>query len=290
MYKKLLTVISVVALISSCKKDDNGTGNSSGNGSPQITSADITKTYKAGAIIGGYSVPTGVLAIPTSGTNKTFDYSSNPTTTLWTQTLGTPTNASFSGATYTIGGSAPIGTTNITAYRYFQINTNNWNIMGNAYDAASITIPGTGTANIPSQASASSPAQIFVNFPISYADSFKQVCTSSLNFSAMVTGVPFPLPAEVKQEITVDSKVIAWGNLKLSGYADSVKTEVQQYKTSIKTNYLLSGAAAPATLLAALGVVDGQVVNNTIYRFWVPGKGLVMTINEDGSGTVTTGL
>ena len=288
---KIVTCVFIlsIGLIQACSKSNNGSG-SGGNTAPKVTSADLIKTYKANGTASGYRLDAGIVQIPLSGTNKSFNYSNNPTGTPWTETFGTPTVSAFSGATYTIGFTNNLGGQTLAISRYYQINTSSWSVMGDYYSAATLSIPGTGTAAIPAQAVAQTPTLILANLPITYGDSTNQTCNSKLTFSATLTGFPFPLPGEIRQEIKTTNNVFAWGNLKVRGYTDSMPTVVQRFVTSIKTNYFLSGSPAPTALLNSLGVTDGQIVNNTAYRFFVPGKGLVMTVNADGSATVTTGL
>lgn len=281
--------------ISSCKKDDNNGGGTTTPGGPQITATAFIGNHTAGSKLAGYRLDSGIVAIPTSGGSLSFNYASVPTGTPWADTLKTPTNTvDYAGATYTNGINQSMFGTNLSIFRYFQLTSSTWAIMGDDYDATTITIPTVGTASLAKQAVKLTPNQTLASFPINYADSFAQTSTGQLTFNANVT-TPVALngPITVNQSIAVKSKNFAWGTLKIKGYSDSLQTVVQKYTTAITNNFTstnpLISLALPG-MLSNFGITNNQTITTTAYRFWVPNKGLVMTLNADGSATVTTGL
>lgn len=263
----------------------------------QVTATAFLNNYTAGSILGGYRLDSGIIAIPTADAMVSYNYLSVPNGTAWKDTLGAATNlVDFAGASYTRSFNLTMLGTNLTVSRYTQVNTSGWAVLGDDYGAATVTIPGTGSLNFPKQAVKATPVQKLVNFPVSYGDSISQTSATVLNATANAT-LPFigstTGPLTITQTTTVSSKNIAWGTMKIKGYTDSLSTIVQKYTTSIKTDIASSNTTISAlipSILSQYGVTNGQVITTTLYRYWVVGKGLVMTLNGDGSATVTTGL
>ena len=298
MLKKLLIVTSIIALVSSCKKDDWGGTNIIP--SPQITSTAFIGNHIPGAKFNNYRLDSGIIKIPTAGgVSIAFDYTGVPNGTPWSDTLKSPTNlVDYPTASYATGLSDSLFGQKLTIQRYYKLNATTWSVLGDDYDALTISAAGTGSASIPKQAVKKNPSQILAQFPINYGDSMQQTCTSALNFIATIPPTP-PLPTSttgpitITQEIIVNSKNICWGTLRIKGYTDTMQVVVQKYTTTIKntfssTNLILSFAIP--SILNNFNVTNGQSVTLTSYRFWAANKGLVMTINGDGSANVTTGL
>lgn len=293
--KKILFAFIAIASITSCKKDDDGGSGSTGNGGPQITSATFQTQFGAGAKLSGYTVDSGIIAIPVSGASQNYNYANITMGAAWKDTLKAPGTA-FTGATYMQGASLNLLNQNASFFRYFKVDNSSWTILGDAVSAVNVAIPGTGSLSSAAQNSAKTPNQTLVNFPVSYTDSFNQVSNSELNFTASATVPVFGSitgPLTVKQETTVTSKNLAWGTLKLKGYTDSMQCVVQKYTTSVKTNFsstnaLISGMIDQILSQVTNGAVtNNQVVTTTMYRFWAANKGLVMTLNADGTANVT---
>ena len=298
MKKFLVAAIILSAIIQGCSKSDNGSGNG-GNSTPQITSTGFVNSHTPGNKLNNYRLDSGIIKIPTAGTAIAFNYLNVPNGTPWTDTIKSPTNLiDFPGATYTTGFKDSLFGQNISLFRYYKANTTEWSLMGDDYNAFTLSIAGTGSASIPKQAVKKNPVQVLAKFPIFYGDSSNQTCLSALN--ATVTTPPTPPlntpitgPLTINQETKVNSKNICWGTLKIKGYTDSMQTVVQEYTTTIKNTYsstnIFINALIPG-ILNSFGITNGQSITTKVYRFWVPNKGLVMMINADGSATVTTGL
>ena len=283
--KKIFLILLISTTIFSCKKDD-GSGNPTGSGGLQITSATFQAQFGAGAKLSGYTVDSGVIKIPVTGANLAYNYANITMGAAWKDTLKIPGTA-FSGATYMSGSSLNLFGQAASFFTYYKIDNNSWTVLGDDVSAINATIPGTGSISSAAQTSARTPIQTMVNFPISYTDSFQQASTSSLSFAASATipGIPLPIngPVTITQTTTATSKNLAWGTLKLKGYTDSMQCVVQKYTTSTSTsgsstNPLLS--AAIPQVLASAGIDPTKPTVVTTYRFWVANKGLVMTLNS----------
>ncbi len=299
MFKKYFFILLITSIIFSCKKDDNSGGTPGAGSGPQITATGFVSSHIPGAKFSNYRLDSGIIKIPTVGTNISFNYSGVPSGTPWSDTLKSPTNLiDFPGASYTIGFKDSLLGQNLSIFRYYKTSTSDWSLLGDDYDALTISVAGTGSATIPKQAVKRNPVQILANFPLKYGDSSNQTCLSNLN--AVVTIPPTPPlttpttgPLKINQEIKVNSRNICWGTLKIKGYTDSMQTVVQEYTTTTKntfssTNFFIN--ALIPSILSSFGMTNGQSITTRVFRFWVPNKGLVMTINADGSANVTTGL
>ncbi len=297
--KKILVVTLILStLVLACSKSDSGSGSVTNN-SPQITNTAFVNSHVPGAKFSNYRLDSGIIKTPTAGTAISFNYSNVPNGIPWSDTLKTATNLiDFPGATYTIGFKDSLLGQSLSLFRYYKSNSTEWSLMGDDYDALTLTIAGTGTAAIPKQAVKKNPVQILAKFPIIYGDSSNQTCLSALNATVTVPPTP-PLttpisgPLTINQETKVNSRNLCWGTLKIKGYTDSMQTVVQEYTTVIKNNYSSSNFIINALIpgiLGNFGMTNGQSITTKVYRFWVPNKGLVMTINADGSATITTGL
>ena len=263
---------------------------------PQITSADIIKTFKANSIVTGYRLDSGRIIVPTATTNFSLNYANVIMGAAWKDTLIAATNlTSFPTATFARSLNQQALGQSISLAEHYQVSSTNFLDLGSNYATPlSITVA-QGSLTIPAQAVKQNPSLILVNFPIAYNDSISQTCSSVLNATATanVFGQVISGPVTTTQTTTVTSKNIAWGSFKINGYSDSLNTVIQKYTTSIKTditstNALISGLIPQ--ILNQYNVTNGQTVTLTTYRFWVAGKGLVMTLNADGTATVTTGL
>jgi len=310
MKKILLFGLVGVVVLNSCKKSDDGNGGSGTTGGPQIASTTFIANHSAGSKPSGYRLDSGSIKTPVVGVNLAFNYDTVTKRGNWSDTFKTPLNtADFSTATYMTGVNQQLLGQNISLNQYFQVSSSSWlnlgNYMGTALNAP---IPSIGSISVPVQAAKQNSGLILANFPVSYGDSIAQtstnVVTAKVTASTTVSGpggvqVPVNLNNEsltITQTTTVASKNICWGTLTLKDYTGSMQVVVQKYTTSIKTdlafpNNPLYNAAIGAFLSSGnLGITNGQVVTQTAYRFWAVGKGLVMTVNADGTANVTTGL
>ncbi len=295
MNKKLLTVLGVIVILASCKKDDNN-GGGGVSGGIQITGAVFLNSHAPGVKHNNYRLDSGVVASPVAGTSLSFNYSNVSDTAKWSDTLLTPTNlTAFPSAKYMVGFNQSTLGQNISLNRYYEATTSAWNILGDDYGALNVTVS-QGSLAIAAQAVHATPVQTLANFPISYGDSIKQTSVSVLNATATAAVPIFGTitgPLTVTQTTTVNSKNMAWGTLKLKGYTDSMSVVVQKYITDVKTDITSTNATISAlipTILSQYGGTNGQVNTITTYRFWAKDKGLVMTLNSNGTANVTTGL
>jgi len=296
MSKNIYFYVFAFLIVTSCKKSDDNNGSATPTATgPQITANAFINSHLSGSKLEGYRLDSGIISVPTSTSGFTFNYLSVPNGTAWKDTLKAVTNTTdFPNATYTNGINQTMLGTNLSIFRYFKVSNTAWTIMGDDYGAATISIPTLGTASLAKQAVKLTPNQTLASFPINYRDSFAQTCSGQLTFNANITS-PIALngPITVNQSTSVKSNNIAWGTMKIKGYADSLSTVIQKYSTDITTNFSSTNPLINAVLpqlLSNFGMTNNQTISTTSYRYWVVGKGLVMTLNADGTATVTTGL
>ena len=301
MFNKFLTVLSIVIIFSSCKKDDGGSNG--GNGGPQITATAFINSHSANSKSSGYMLDSGIIKIPTASPNLALDYSSITQGANWSDTLKASNNATdFPSAAYMRGVNQQIIGQTIALNQYYQLSNNTWTNLGNYIGTpVNIAIPTIGAINLPAQAAKQSPALTLANFPIVYNDSFNVNTTNAVNSTVTATttisGFTVNLnnePLTTTLKTTVKSNNIGYGTLQLKGYTGSMQVVIQKYTVTEKTNFAFANSlynlALNSILSSNFGITNDQTYSYTTYRFWAVDKGLVMTLNGDGSATVTTGL
>ena len=303
MYKKIVTIVSLISIFSSCKKDEGTGNNASGNGGPQITATAFINSHTPGTKQNNYMLDSGIIKTPTTAANLVLDYSAVTQGANWADTFKTPNNpASFPSATYMRGVNQQIIGQTIALNQYYQISTNSWTNLGNYIGTpVNIAIPTIGSIILPVQAAKQSPALVLANFPIVYNDSFNLSTTNAINSnvtaSITVSGFPVNLnnePLTTTLSSTIKSKNIAYGTLQLKGYIGTMQVVIQKYTVTEKTDFAFSNAlynlALNSILSSNFGITNGQTITYTTYRFWAVDKGLVMTLNANGTANVTVGL
>lgn len=271
--KKILFVALAIASITSCKKDDGG-GNTAVN-----------------VAITGYKLDSGIISLPSASASLALDYSNVSTANAWNDTQRIATNAAFVGATYMTSANTTLLGQTIGISTYYKKDASIWSELGDDFgNNVNLSLGGI-SATITNGAMVKSPALTLANLPVNYNDSFQSNANSSLNLNATYGGAT--IPVTVNLATTGKSKNISTGTLKLNGYSGTMNVVVQKYTrtvaTSVSTNPLFQSTLNG--LLNTYGFTNGQqTITLTEYRYWVAGKGLVMTLYANGQAYVTTGL
>jgi hypothetical protein len=275
--KKIFFMLFVIAIITSCKKDDGG---SSATSTP----------------VEGYRVDSGKISLITpSATNFNLDYSNITKGAAWKDTLRIPTNSRFAGATYMTTTSINLFNQNVGVSTYFQKDATTWKDLGDDFgNNVNLTLA-TMSASITDGVATKTPTLTLANFPLNYSDSFQSNSSSSLTLNVNYSGAA--IPVTVNLATIGNSKIIAQGTMKLNGYTSALNTVVQKYTRKITTSVSISPAyqifqSYLNTQLANYGFdSNGQKIDTLIeYRYWAADKRLVMTQYANTSATVTTGL
>ena len=302
MKKSILSLFTMSLVIASCSKNDDAVVTPPAPVAPTattITIADASRNFPVSGTINETPFATGVATIPTTGANKTFDYSGLVLGTPFSYAGGNVANTAFATATSSQNVFTTfIGSTQTAAgVTYYKTNTADFSLLGIKYNTDTVlNYPGVGTVNFLAQNVLNIPAQKIAEFPMTYNQSTSQVVRATTNFTVDSPALPAPnLPAKYEDVKTITTSNIAWGTVKIPGYANAMNTLVQKTTESVVRNYFLINATGgydpmPAQLLQAVGIVDGATTVFTDYKFWVAGKGFVLRINANGSGSIYNGM
>lgn len=112
-----------------------------------------------------------------------------------------------------------------------------------------------------------------LKFPLNYQDEWTEAYTERVNFELTVTGFGLnQVPGYRDRTTTLNREVVGYGALTIPGYdgEPGAPMEVLLIKTnrSILDSVFLAGEPAPPTLLAAFGITQGSVFEDTYYNFY----------------------
>ena len=298
---KIIILLVALSTLMSCSNDKQT--ETPNQGPLIITKADYLTNYKVnGTTYGFFQTTNNAIAIPTSGENQTWDFSTlTETSTLITGGTNylTPTNSAFSSATYSsIGTNAwtisGISSPEFDADYFYELNDNGiYNLGYSQNEAAAITVASLGaTINYPIQNLnyTGTTKYPFVQFPAKFGNA--PVTTSGIirTSNYTVTAPAFGLnntPAQTKVTSSLNQEIIGSGNANLKGIGNK-RVLVLKSSYSDQSNYFLGGAPAPAALLSNLGITDGTIITGTSYRFIAEGLGSVGVIDVNASGVITS--
>lgn len=301
MRKIILSLLTISLLAFGCKKSDSTPSPSpSAPIAPVVNSDAGIKNHPSSGTISGYTFDSNKVVIPIAGENLVYDYSGLAIKANITSTYGNAINSAYAGSTSSYAeqlsfssGTGPVST---LGTNFYLVNSSVSSYMGYSIAALTTNYPSIGgTVSYPNQNVVYSPNINLAKFPMKYADTYNQKISSKTVFTANAPAAGINNAAgEYRDTNTITFDHFAWGTLKLNGYSGSMQVLVQKSVDTAKRNYFLNLGAgmapAPASVLNALGLTDGSIVIATAYKFWVPGKGVVMFVNSNGSGTVHTGL
>jgi hypothetical protein len=179
----------------------------------------------------------------------------------------------------------------------FDFNTNGVDEAGiyvypQAYDLAGLTGSVNDSIFYPQQGYIFTSPRRILKFPCTFNDNWNSVSRREVNF---VMNVPaFGLnyaPAKHIFTVTKQDTIKSWGKMRLytptgpSIYYDVIMNKIKQ--TTIDSFYL-GGTPAPAALLSAFGVSQGQVTVSNRYIFYRENYSTPMAVFNYGSNNYTT--
>ena len=269
--KKVFSILLMSTVIFSCKKDDGGGG---------ATSVAVT----------GYKLDSGIVAIPTANASVALDYSTLSMASAWKDTQRIPTNTAFTGASYMLSYNTTLLGQTLGISTYYKNTTSTWEELGDDFgNNVNLSLGGT-SATIANGTMLKNPSLKLANMPVVYNDNFSSNATSSLNISATTSVITIPITATLNT--TATSSNFAKGTLKLNGYTGTMNVVIQKYVRNVATSITANPAFQSTIngLLNQYGFINGQqTVTVNEYRYWVDGKGVVMTL-VNGKAYITTGL
>lgn len=297
--KNLVVPFLAFALFAtSCSKDEAVATPPSAPTATIITSADASKNFPASGTISRSTFPAGSVPLMVEGPNMIFSYGNITVTAASTTNGANVANTSFPTATSTLNYNTTFfgSTSNTAAVDYLLANGTNLLLLGTQFGVTNISFPGVGSISFPLQSVVLSTPQKLAEFPMKYNDTSTQNLTSTVNFFVTSPALPAPnVPARYIDTETITNVNVAWGSLRIPGYAAPMQTLVQKVTERNVRNYFLMGAGGafgpmPAQLLQAVQLTDGAVTTTVYYRYWVAGKGFVMVSNDLGGGVIFNGL
>ena len=297
MKKIILSFITISLLTISCKKTDTTPAAST---TPVINSDAGLKNYPSNGTVVGYTFDINKVPTPVAGENLVYDYSTLTKKANTSFTFGNVINSAFAGSTssydQTLKFNSGSGQVSTSATNFYTVNSTVSSNMGYSFAALTTNYPSIGgTVSYPNQNVVYAPGINLARFPMKYTDAYNQTVNSKTIFTANAPAAGINNAAgEYRDTSTITVDHFAWGTLQLNGYTGTMQVLVQKSVEIAQRNYFLNLGGgmmpAPAQVLTGLGLTDGSVVISTVYKFWVPGKGVVMVVQSDGSGTVFTGL
>lgn len=295
MKRTLLLLTSVTLFMVSCKKDDDVAQEPAATA---ITKEDMATDNKPGAATYNtfeVNLTNTPVSIPARGDKQTWDVTGlSETFVTPSQPAISVSNASFPTATYGRSGmeyfSAGGGTASTPSVYYRELSDAGvynlgYSIQACTLNAASIggtltypaqAIPFTGTTKLP-----------ILKFPAKYGDStYTTNLLLTLNFTANAPALGVNnLPAQRTEKSTVTNSIMASGTIKLKDLG-SFPVIVQKQVVTVVYNYFLGGAPAPAALLGAIGLTDGESTTTIKYDFYAKGLGYCGSIYVAENGVV----
>jgi hypothetical protein len=247
-------------------------------------------------------VETAGLAIPTEGTEQTWDYSSFVTTSssseIWFDASGDqdfPTALNYSSAALSFQSFG------IRAREYDAVDEEGWYVQGRLlFDTTHSITPISGGADdvlhFPGQAQVYEGRTNLIAFPSTYNTTWESSYIEYTQFNLTVAGFGLNnVPGEQKRIISQKRTVVGEGVLiqpdaqgNPSGPIDALLIKVED--RVLVDSFFLGGQLAPPTLLSAFGLTQGEMTElPDRYLFYVPGYGNVtVVVNLNASGEISS--
>ncbi|HXL55296.1 MAG TPA: hypothetical protein VN958_03500, partial [Chitinophagaceae bacterium] len=219
------------------------------------------------------------VAIPTQGANQKWDYSnltkndanSNAVSYVPASYPAYPTALRQFNNFFPLAG-IPIAQTNIEGN-----DENSYHGLGTHFDRQAFSLQLlTGSATdslIIVRQNVHEPHQIWEKYPVTYLTSFMSHSISVTNFQLSIAAFGLDhVPGQFVQHTYDKREVVGWGKVRIptaSGPSDYIRALLQKLTVLKVDSVYLGGAPAPAALLAAFGVTQGETTNSYYqYRFY----------------------
>lgn len=235
--------------------------------------------------------------------NSTWDLS---TATYGTGKFGTTdhiaTHPSFTSAGYAKHTSYGFSFVGYLATLYYGKNNNGVYSYGEqidrqAYSIASVTMDTQDSLVFPKQTITYSAPEKHLSFPMSFGGNWSNSIKYNTQFELTVTMYGLTkTPGERRTRLESRDSVKGWGKMRLnnvkgqtSAYIDVLAVQEREYVTD---SFYLGGNPAPATLLNAFGLSQGQAQSRFTTKFFRSGEvtPLLRIEHADSTFTTTTGF
>ncbi len=251
----------------------------------QVTIDHSNFPARAAYVDSFYNLKTAEPIIPEGGANMVWDYSgiAHETATIIQQEFHDATNDSdFPNALNYWETSLDFTTFTIPQKAYFQLDESGHSYIGSKVEESSFSITALsgGTDDVlrfPERVIHLEGKYEYLRFPMNYQDQWTSTSVDEINFEITVAGFGLnQTPGTARGTATNNVEVIGYGQviIPMEDGSASNPVEVLLVKTSTSSvsNYFLGGAPAPAALLSAFGLVEGEeVIIEPSYAFYRPG-------------------
>lgn len=221
--------------------------------------------------------------VPASGLNQFWDYSSYSNFPFAVQfDYDSTNNTTFPTANQDVLGDFVFqGGYLITATDYLELKSSSYVHLGTttqyaAYSVANRTGGASDTLYFPQDNKTFNSPDTLLKFPMNYLDSNTCRPLDTVNFQLSVAGFGLnKTPGQVIYDLTIRNKIIGSGRMVIPQpfglISDTMDVLLTRRIQTRRDSIFLGGAPAPGPLLSAFGLVQGQVVLDTTYKFYRKG-------------------
>lgn len=235
-------------------------------------------------------------ALPSEGANQNWDYSflTNSGRYFHKGFTTAGNNANFPNAYHKYGSNLSFQDFVFPTDVYMGLDQDGYYILGTDIPRAAFGILQlTGNPNdslvFPKQTNVMDGRIDDLNFSITMDSEWSQTRIENTNFELTVAAYSLnKTPGSMTRHTTETKEVVGYGKLVIPTYGGSASKEmevllVHETKTNIDS-FFLGGAPAPAALLAAFGITQGQSVTTETYEFYRANYGApVLEITSNGT-------
>lgn len=218
----------------------------------------------------------------TATPNGTWDLSSYTGTGTFATTDDAAINASFPLASYKKSVSYGLANVGYISTVYWGKDNNGvyWygeHLDRQAYSISSLTMNTSDSLIFPLQAITYSAPGKVIAFPMSFGSTWNSVMQFNTDFQLIIAmyGMSYT-PGQRRTKVDTRDSVKGWGKMRLKGtngkvsaYMDVLVVQEREYNVD---SFYLGGSPAPAPLLSAFGLTQGQVASRFTTKFYRSGE------------------
>jgi hypothetical protein len=236
--------------------------------------------------------------LPLPGENRVWDFSDigNSGSSAWGYI--TPENADFSSATFADTNSSSILIPGRYYHydSYYETSENGANSLGyevflQKYGIGSLTGNALDSCNFPRQVWKYSTPSYLLKFPSTMSTSFHTNTRSAVNFLLSIKAYSLKnVPCQKVTNNVRHDTIIGWGKMRVPTInGPSLAYDVLMLKRSVvsKDSFYMNGIPAPAALLNAFGLTQGQTTITNRYIFWRENARYSLMLINFGSNNFT---
>lgn len=221
---------------------------------------------------------------PVHGATQVWDYSAlTPRSEIVSQHNSQVGNPDFPNAFSSFRRTLQFNNFLIPIDAYWGLDANGFydygmDILGARYSISTVTGGAGDSLNFPAGKAVYSDRFDFVKFPCNYEDNWSTISRQTINFELTVANFGLnKTPGYQDRTLTQSREVVGQGQLIIPTRdgSPSAPTDVLLIKEVriFSDSFFLGGAPAPAVLLTAFGISQGQEYVDSAYYFYRPGFG-----------------